>query len=56
MQHEWDTSHTSATQVRPKYYTNNTSATWVENFDFDNDSRKNIFSHAYIYYMASEKL
>ena len=27
-----------------------------ENFDFDNDMSKNIFSHLYIYYMASERL
>ena len=27
-----------------------------ENFDFDNDTSKNIFSHPYIYYMASERL
>ena len=27
-----------------------------ENFDFDNDTRKNIFSHPYIYYMANERL
>ena len=25
-------------------------------FDFDNDTSKNIFSHPYIYYMASERL
>ena len=42
MQHEW--------------YTNDTSATRVKNFDFDNDTGKNIFSHPYIYYMASERL
>ena len=28
----------------------------MKNFDFDNDTGKNIFSHAYIYYMASERL
>ena len=27
-----------------------------ENFDFDNDMSKTIFSHLYIYYMASERL
>ena len=36
--------------------TSDTSATRVKNFDFDNDTSKNIFSHAYIYYMASERL
>ena len=32
------------------------SVTRVKNFDFDNDTSKNIFSHLYIYYMASERL
>ena len=35
---------------------NDTNVTRVKNFDFDNDMGKNIFSHAYIYYMASERL
>ena len=35
---------------------NNTSATRVKNFDFDNDTSKNIFSHPYIYYMGSQRL
>ena len=35
---------------------NGTSATRVKNFDFDNDTSKIIFSHPYIYYMASERL
>ena len=66
MQHKCDTSNTSttrvrnertgATQVRHECYTNDTSATRAENFDFDNDTSKNIFSHTYIYYMASERL
>ena len=51
-----DTIDTSATQVRHERYTNDTSATRVKNFDFDNDTSKNIFSHPYIYYMASERL
>ena len=62
--HECDTSYTnttlasdtSATRVRHECYTNDTSATQVKNFDFDNDMNKNIFSHSYIYYMASERL
>ena len=37
-------------------YKNDTSATPVKNFDFDNDTSKNIFSHHYIYYMADERL
>ena len=28
----------------------------MKNFDFDNVTSKNIFSHPYIYYMASERL
>ena len=44
------------TQVRHECYTNDTSAARVKNFDFDNDTNKNIFSHPYIYYMASERL
>ena len=35
---------------------NDASATRVKNFDFDNDTGKNIFSHPYIYYIASERL
>ena len=27
----------------------------MKNFDFDNDTSKNIFSHPYIYYMANER-
>ena len=46
----------SMTQVQHECYTNDTSATRVNAFDFDNYASKNIFSHSYIYYMASEKL
>ena len=35
---------------------NDKSAAQVKNFDFDNDTRENIFSHPYISYMANEKL
>ena len=64
MQHEWDMSDTSPKQVQHKdntsatqvlHYMNDTSATRV-NFDFDNYTSKNIFSHPYIYYMVSERL
>ena len=44
--------NTSATQV----LNGDTSATRVKNFDFDNDTSKNLFSHPYIYYMAREGL
>ena len=50
--HKCDTSATRTTQVRHECYTNDTS----ENFDFDNDTSKNISSHLYIYFMASERL
>ena len=33
-----------------------TNATPVKKFSFDNYTSKNIFSHPYIYYMASERL
>ena len=66
MQHECDTSEMSATRVRHKRQECNTgvtrvlhkdtSATRVKNFDFDNDTSKNIFSRPYIYYTASERL
>ena len=59
MQQEGNTSETGATQVQHKCYTNDTSATQmtqIKNFDFDNEMSKNIFSHPYIYYMASERL
>ena len=56
MQHDCDTSDTIATKVRHECDTNGRSATQVKNFGFDNDTGKNIFSHLYIYYMASERL
>ena len=33
-----------------------TNATPVKKFSFDNYTSKNIFSHPYIYYMASERI
>ena len=54
-----DTNNTSATRVRQKQqecYTNNTSATLVKNFDFDNDTSENIFPDPYISYIANERL
>ena len=69
-QHECNISDMNTTQVRHNRHECNTSATGVshkrhecdtnptraENFDFDNDTSKNIFSHPYTYYMASERL
>ena len=49
-------SATETTRVRHDCNTNDTSATQVNNFDFDNGTSKNIFSHPYIYYTASERL
>ena len=49
-------STTLATRVWHKCYTSDTSATRVKHFDFDNDVGQNLFSHPYIYYMASERL
>ena len=42
--------------MRHECYTNGTTGTRVKNFDFDNDTSKNIFSHPYIYHMVSERL
>ena len=53
---ECNTSATLATRVQREGYTNDTSATQMKNFGFDNDTGKNISSHLYIYYMASERL
>ena len=52
MQHECDTSDTSATRVLHERHECDTS----EKFWFCNDTSKNLFSHPYIYYMASERL
>ena len=38
---------------KSKFFTR-VSATRVKNFDFDKSTSKNIFSHLYVYYMASE--
>ena len=54
--HKCDTSVTGTTRVRHECYMNDKNATRVKNYDFDNDTGKNIFSHPYTYYMASETL
>ena len=43
-------------KVRHERDTSDTSPTQMKNFDFDNNTSKKIFSHPYIYYMASERL
>ena len=63
VRHERHECNTSATRVLHKRQECDTGATrttrvrheW-KNFDFDNYTSKNIFSHSYIYYMASERL
>ena len=57
--HKCNTSVTLSTQVRREQHKCETSAartTRVKNFDFGNDTSKNIFSYPYIYYMASKRL
>ena len=56
MRHECDTNNTNATRIRHEQHECDTSATRVKNFDFDNDTSENIFSHRFISYMANEKL
>ena len=56
MQHKCDMSATRTARVGHECYTNDTSAKWVKKFDFDYDTSKNVFSHPFIYYMASERL
>ena len=56
VQHECSTNDKSAKPVQHECYTKDKSATQVKNFDFDNDTSENIFSHPYITYMANKKL
>ena len=56
MRHERRECDTSATRVLHERQECDTSATRVKDFDFDNDTSKNIFSNPYIYYVASERL
>ena len=53
------TCDTSVTRVRHKQHgceMNDTIVTRVKNFDFDNDTSENIFSHPYTSYMANERM
>ena len=57
--HQWETNKTSVERVRKKWLecgTNETIATRVKNFDFDNDTSENKFSYPEISYMANERL
>ena len=60
VRHECNTSETWATRVCHKCDTGAIRTTRVrhewKNLDFDNCTSKNIFSHSYIYYVASERL
>ena len=58
-QHKSDTNDTSAIRKRYKRQDcdkNDTIATRVKKFDFDNNKSQNIFSNPYISYMANERL
>ena len=54
LRHKWHKCNTKA-NVWHECNTTSTMATQVKNFDFDNDTSENIFSHPYISYMANEK-
>ena len=54
--HKCNTSATRATRVWHQCYTNDTSVTRRRNFDFDNATSENIFSHPYISYLLNERL
>ena len=41
---------------RHECHTNDTNLTQVKNFNFDNDTSKQSFSHCYVYYMTSERV
>ena len=54
--HECDRSATRTTRVRHERHECDASVPWVKNFDFDNDTSENIFSHSRIRYTANERL
>ena len=64
MEHKFDTSatrvehecYTQRTRVQHECYTNDTRATRVKHFDFDNDTSENIFFTPYISYIANDRL
>ena len=51
-----DMSDTKATRVQHECDTSATRTTRVKNFNLDNGTSENIFSHFYISYLANEKL
>ena len=56
LRHEYQTRAARATRVRHTWDTSDTSSTRMKNFDFDNDTSEDIFSHPYISYKANERL
>ena len=56
VRHKCDRSETQATRVLHECYRKDTGAAKVKFLDFDSDTSENIFSHPYIYYMATERL
>ena len=50
-----DTNVTQVTPVRNECNINITIVTRVKNFDFDNGTSENKFSHPYIKYMVNER-
>ena len=55
LRHKWHKCNTKA-NVWHECNATSTMATPVKNFDFDNDTSENIFSHPCITYMANKKL
>ena len=51
VQHDRRECNTSATGVLHKRHECDTNPTQAKNFDFDDDTSKNIFSHPYTYYI-----
>ena len=51
VQHDRRECNTSATGVLHKRHECDTNPTQAKNFDFDNDTSKNIFPHPYTYYI-----
>ena len=54
--HECNKSEKRATRAQHECDTKDTSTTRRENFDFDNETRENMFLHPYISYMGNERL
>ena len=54
--HECTKSEKRATRAQHECDTKDTSTTRRENFDFDNETRENMFLHPYISYMGNERL